>query len=85
MITKKFEANLSLLLNANGIDSLCNIPDYILAEHLCKYLDTLQKMNRSVDIWYGRNGLNKVTANVATENNPRRDVPPVSYETKTEG
>ena len=62
MITKAFNKELEFLLNKHGVDSLCNVPDFMLSEHLCNYLVSLQELNRKVDIWYGR--VNQVTLNV---------------------
>lgn len=61
MITAKFTKELEQLLNAHSIDSLCNTPDFLLAQLLTDFLDHLQRHNRAVSHWKGEQ------TNVVTE------------------
>ena len=38
---EKFKKELTDLINANGVDSLCNKPDYELAEMVCNFLSEM--------------------------------------------
>lgn len=52
-MTKKFTEELQVLLNKNGIDTICNTPDYILAEYLTSCLETYANTVQSRDTWFG--------------------------------
>lgn len=38
-MTDKFKKQLEDLINVNGVDNLCDKPDYVLAEMICKFLE----------------------------------------------
>lgn len=38
---EKFKKELEALINANNVDSLCNKPDYELAEMVCNFLSEM--------------------------------------------
>lgn len=42
-MTEQFKKQLEDLINANCIDTLCNKPDYELAEMVCDFLSKLVK------------------------------------------
>ena len=50
MITSAFVKGLQELLRNHSLDSLTNIPDQLLAEHLAEYLQSLQKTLRLANI-----------------------------------
>ena len=52
-MTKKFTEELQVLLNKNGIDTICNTPDYILAEYLTSCLEAYANTVQSRDTWFG--------------------------------
>ena len=52
-MTKEFTEKLQVLLNNNGIDTICNTPDYILAEYLTSCLETYANTVQSRDTWFG--------------------------------
>ena len=52
-MTEEFIKELQVLLNNNGIDTICNTPDYILAEYLTLCLETYAKTVQSRDTWFG--------------------------------
>ncbi len=49
-----FTKQLSELLNCYSFDTLTNTPDFILANHLLDYLESLAELTRSRDKWYER-------------------------------
>lgn len=48
-----FTEELQVLLNNSGIDTICNTPDYILAEYLTSCLETYANTVQSRDTWFG--------------------------------
>lgn len=53
MIDKRFQAELRDLINKYSIDNSCNIPDFMLADHIAEYLEELAVMTSARDKWYG--------------------------------
>ena len=39
-----FKQRLAWVLNSHSIDNEIGIPDYILADHICEYLRSIQRM-----------------------------------------
>lgn len=39
-----FEKELSAVLNRHGLDAMCQLPDYFLAEMISTYLGTVKKI-----------------------------------------
>ena len=56
-VTDAFKKDLKELINSHSIESAVDIPDYVLAEHLCGYIElmshTLDQRDKwfSVDMW----------------------------------
>lgn len=48
-----FRENLRGLLNSWSIDNATAIPDFMLAEHLCDYLELLIGLQKRRDKWMG--------------------------------
>ena len=52
-MTEKFKKQLEGLINANSIDTLCDKPDYELAEMVCDFLSKLVKKEEKKPIELG--------------------------------
>ena len=52
-MTVEFTEELQALLNRHGADTVCNTPDYILAEYLTSCLELYENTVRSRDTWFG--------------------------------
>lgn len=48
-----FETELAALLNKYSMDNGCNTPDYVLARHLIRQLDTFREINQEREAWFG--------------------------------
>lgn len=48
-----FENELAALLNKYNMDAGCNTPDYVLARHLIRNLDTFREINQEREAWFG--------------------------------
>jgi hypothetical protein len=49
---KKFEKELTSLINAHGIDGFANIPDFIIAKHLISHLAVVSDMVQRLDEFF---------------------------------
>lgn len=54
MQQSEFARELSALLNRYNFDTVCDTPDFILAEHIVGHLAELTKLVRSRDKWLER-------------------------------
>lgn len=48
----EFKGELTALLNKYSIESTCDIPDFLLATSICKYLELLSDTLRGRDGWF---------------------------------
>lgn len=52
-MNNNFVKSLENLINTHGIDSKLNIPDFLLADHLNKYLNCLRYLQVQNSAWHG--------------------------------
>jgi hypothetical protein len=48
-----FEKELAALLNKHGMDNGANTPDFILARHLIRCIDTFRELTQEREAWFG--------------------------------
>ena len=49
----EFKRKLEALINEHSLENICNIPDYMLAEHICSHLKALAVTVNARDKWFG--------------------------------
>jgi len=48
-----FQKELEGLINNYSIENICDIPDYMLAEHICNYIKVMADTINQRDKWFG--------------------------------
>lgn len=51
-MTDQFERDLVSFLNHHGIDSRLNLPDFIVAKHLLRFIDLIQDLDKDFVNYY---------------------------------
>ena len=54
---KEFEKELTTLINKYSIENKCDIPDFLLAEMVCRYICYVASMTKEVLDWHGCNSV----------------------------
>lgn len=52
-MNKEFTKELTALINRYGLDTECDTPDYIIAEHLESCFEAYKETVKSRDTWFG--------------------------------
>jgi len=47
-----FKKDLEHIINLHSMENMCDMPDYMMAEHICNYLRTLSGTVRARDRWF---------------------------------
>ena len=50
----EIEKEITTIFNKHGLDTITNIPDYILADYVMTSLYALIKTKDNIDKWYGK-------------------------------
>lgn len=61
-----FEKELASLLNKHNMDTETNTPDFILARHIIRDLDTYRETTTELQKWHGSN-MRSINDNVRTQ------------------